>query len=83
MADDEELTDEEREILKFESQGWRQAGAKETAIRDRFGMSWVRYYQKLSRIIQKPAAMDYDPGLVGRLERQRASGVARKYVRGD
>lgn len=83
MADQDDLTDEEREILKFESVGWRQAGAKETAIRALFGLSWVRYYQKLYRIIQKPAAMDYDPGLVGRLERQRAAGVARKYVRGD
>ena len=34
----------EREILAFERQWWRFAGAKEEAIRERFGMSATRYY---------------------------------------
>ena len=33
------LSRREHEMLTFERQWWRQAGAKETAIRDRFGVT--------------------------------------------
>ena len=33
-----DLSPREREMLAFERQWWRAAGAKETAIRDRFGL---------------------------------------------
>ncbi|MDQ6937717.1 MAG: DUF3263 domain-containing protein, partial [Actinomycetota bacterium] len=35
----------DREILAFERQWWKFAGAKEQAIRELFDMSSTRYYQ--------------------------------------
>lgn len=68
-----ELDDRDRRILAFERQWWRHAGAKEQAIRDTFGLSATRYYQLLNRLLEEPAALAYDPVLVARLRRLRAS----------
>jgi hypothetical protein len=67
-----ELTDGERELLEFEKQWWRRPGAKEQAIRDRFDLSPTRYYQLLNALLDRPAALAYDPVLVNRLLRVRA-----------
>ncbi|HVM28382.1 MAG TPA: DUF3263 domain-containing protein [Mycobacteriales bacterium] len=67
------LSDRDREILAFERQWWKYAGAKETAIRDLFGMSATRYYQVLNALIDRPEALVADPMLVKRLRRLRAS----------
>ncbi|MBQ1024343.1 DUF3263 domain-containing protein [Micromonospora sp. C95] len=69
----EALDEREREMLAFERQWWRHAGAKEQAIRDRFGLSATRYYHLLNALLDKPAALAADPVLVGRLVRLRAS----------
>jgi hypothetical protein len=42
------LTEREQEILAFERQWWRYAGAKEQAVRELFDMSATRYYQVLN-----------------------------------
>jgi len=63
----------EREILVFERQWWRFAGAKEAAIRERFGMSSTRYYQVLNALIDRPEALSADPLLVRRLRRMRGA----------
>lgn len=65
------LTDLEQQILTFEHQTWRYAGAKEAAIRDHFGLSATRYYQLLSALIDRPDALAYDPLTVRRLQRLR------------
>ena len=62
-----------RSVLAFERHWWRHDGAKEEAIRREFGVGPTAYYQLLSRLIDDPAAMAYDPMLVKRLQRQRAS----------
>ncbi|MEV2238986.1 DUF3263 domain-containing protein [Micromonospora sp. NPDC049891] len=67
------LDERERDMLAFERQWWRHAGAKEQAIRDRFGLSATRYYQLLNALLDNPAALAADPVLVGRLVRLRAS----------
>jgi hypothetical protein len=66
-----ELTDRQREILIFERQWWKYAGAKETAIRDLFGLNATRYYQVLNGLIDRPEALVFDPMLVKRLRRIR------------
>jgi hypothetical protein len=71
------LTDDQRAILDFERQWWQQAGAKEQAIRDSFEMSPTRYYQTLNALLDPPAALTYDPPLVHRLQRVRASSIRR------
>lgn len=68
------LSDRDRAILDFESQysWWRAAGAKENAIRERFGFSGVRYAQLLNRCLDDPEAVAYAPQVVSRLRRIRA-----------
>jgi Protein of unknown function (DUF3263) len=68
----------ERAVLAFERHWWRHAGAKEEAIRREFGVGPTDYYQLLSRLIDDPAAIAYDPMLVKRLQRQRASRRRRR-----
>ncbi len=67
------LSDRDREILAFERQWWKYAGAKEQAIRELFDMSSTRYYQVLNALIDGPDALVVDPMLVKRLRRMRAS----------
>ncbi len=71
QGDADELTAREAEILDFERQWWRLAGAKEQAVADRFGLSSTRYYQLLNGLIDRPAALRADPMLVKRLQRLR------------
>ena len=68
-----ELSDRDREILAFERQWWKYAGAKEQAIKELFDMSATRYYQVLNALIDTPDAVAADPMLVKRLRRLRAS----------
>ena len=68
-----DLPGREREILAFERQWWRFAGAKDEAIRERFGMSATRYYQVLNALVDRPEALAADPMLVRRLRRMRGA----------
>ena len=61
------LTDTETAILAFERLRWRYAGAKESAIRERFGWSAVRHAQVLNHLIDRPEAWAYDVQTVKRL----------------
>ena len=67
------LSDRDRQILEFERQWWKYAGAKEQAIRDLFDMSATRYYQIVNTLIDTPEALAFDPMLVKRLRRLRAT----------
>jgi hypothetical protein len=73
-----DLTDLERDVLSFERGRWKYAGAKETAIRDRFGLSATRYYQLLNALLDQPEALQHDPQLVLRLRRLRDQRAARR-----
>lgn len=66
-----DLTARERAILDFERGWWRLAGPKEAAIRDRLHMSSTRYYRLLGELIDRPAALVYDPLTVKRIRRHR------------
>jgi hypothetical protein len=68
-----QLSERDREIIAFERQWWKYAGAKEQAIRDLFDMSATRYYQVLNALIDSPEALEADPMLIKRLRRLRAS----------
>src|SRR3954470_14895977 len=67
------LTEREVEILAFERQWWRHAGAKENAIRERFEVSTTRYYQLLNKVLDNQEAIDPRPMLVRQLQRARAA----------
>ena len=72
-APEAKLSERDAEILAFERQWWKFAGAKEQAVRDKFQMSATRYYQVLNALIDKPEALAQDPLLVKRLRRLRAA----------
>jgi hypothetical protein len=67
------LSERDSQILEFERQWWKFAGAKEQAIRDLFGMSATRYYQVLNALIDREDALAFDPLLVKRLRRLRST----------
>jgi hypothetical protein len=71
----------DREVLAFERQWWKYAGAKEQAIRELFDMSSTRYYQVLNSLIDNPAALAADPMLVKRLRRLRAARQRQRSAR--
>lgn len=76
LTDDHEsfgLSEQDRGILAFERQWWKYEGAKEQTIRELFDMSSTRYYQTLNALIDTPEALAFDPMLVKRLRRMRAS----------
>jgi Protein of unknown function (DUF3263) len=67
----EELSAQDKRILDFERSWWKHAGVKEQAIKEHFEVSATRYYQILNELLEKPAALSYDPILVKRLKRLR------------
>src|SRR5690349_9974272 len=67
------LSERDEQVLAFERQWWKYAGAKESAIRELFDMSATRYYQVLNALLDKPEAMAADPLLIKRLRRLRTS----------
>ena len=73
LSADAGLGSRDREILAFERQWWKYAGAKEQAIKELFDMSATRYYQVLNALIDSSEALEADPMLVKRLRRLRAS----------
>lgn len=67
------VSERDAQILSFERQWWKYAGAKEDAIRSLFSMSGTQYYQVLNALIDTEAALAHDPMLVKRLRRMRAA----------
>ena len=56
-----DLSERDREILGFERQWWKYAGAKEQAVREKFDMSATRYYQVLNALIDRPESLALTP----------------------
>ena len=75
------LGERDREILHFERQWWKYAGAKEQAVRENFDMSSTRYYQVLNALIDRPEALEADPLLVRRLRRLRSARQRQRSAR--
>ncbi len=78
-ADD--LTDLDREILAFEQDWVAHAGAKDSAVRERFDLTPAHYHQQLNRLIDLPAAEAHAPRLVRRLRRLRAARQEQRSAR--
>lgn len=75
------LSARDQEVLAFERQWWKYAGAKEQAVRDLFDMSSTRYYQVLNSLIDRPEALAHDPMLVKRLRRMRSDRARQRSAR--
>ena len=68
-------------ILDFESNWWRFAGAKESAIKELFDLSAPRYYQLLNDLIDRDDALTASPMLVKRLRRLREARMQARSAR--
>lgn len=75
------LSDLEIRILDFESNWWRFAGAKESAIKELFDLSAPRYYQLLNDLIDREDALTAAPMLVKRLRRLRQARMLARSAR--
>ncbi|HTJ69075.1 MAG TPA: DUF3263 domain-containing protein [Actinospica sp.] len=73
------LAPRELAVLAFESRRFKNAGRKDQAIRDEFGISPTQYFQILNALLDDPAALAHAPTLVARLRRLRE---ARQQARG-
>ncbi|MBZ5736517.1 DUF3263 domain-containing protein [Nocardioides sp. TRM66260-LWL] len=78
---DEPLTELEMEILDFERLRWRHAGARESAVLDRFGWSITRHAQVVNALLDRPAALEHDPVNLRRLQRLRDARRAQRTAR--
>jgi hypothetical protein len=67
-------------LLTFERDWPGHSRRKAQAIRDMFGVSPVRYYAALNRVIDSTDAVLIDPTLVLRLRRLRAQRYAKRMV---
>ncbi|APT89577.1 DUF3263 domain-containing protein [Corynebacterium sp. MSK006] len=63
------------DLLEFAEHAPRSPGARDEAIRERLGISPVRYYQRLNRLIDDADARAAHPLLIARLERLRDRGL--------
>ena len=66
-----ELSDHERAVLDFERTWWQLGSTKNAEIRQRFDISSSSYYRSLHMLVDRPAAMAYDPLTVLRLRKRR------------
>lgn len=57
--------------LQLEGARFKYAGVKETKVRELFGETPTRYYQRLDALLKRPEAMAAYPLTVRRLERLR------------
>ncbi|MDH2389681.1 DUF3263 domain-containing protein [Streptomyces sp. HNM0663] len=72
-ADAGGLSERDRAVLAMERRSWSGPGAKERAVRERLGLSPVRYYQLLNALLDDERALACDPVTVNRLRRLRDS----------
>jgi hypothetical protein len=77
-ADLRERLGDLRLLLAFESDRPLSDGRKEREIREVFGVSPARYYQRLNAALEDPEALTVDPQLVNRLRRIRDERRARR-----
>ena len=75
------MNDMDRAILEFELEHWNFQGNKERVIQERFDCSPNRYYQRLNRLLDEPEALQQQPALVKRLQRQRDKRQQRRLTR--
>lgn len=65
------ITERQQAMLEFERTWWSFDEPKETLIRARFQCSADEYYVELNTLLEQPDALEHDPLMVRRLQRQR------------
>lgn len=73
------LSETETALLEFETEHHAEGpGPKDAAIRAEFGISPRTYYQRLNRLIEKPAALAEFPQLIYALRERRRERLERR-----
>lgn len=72
------MTDDEKRMLDLAGQRWNYPGSLEQRVRDEFGISLTRFYQRVNQLVDTEEALAYAPITVNRLRRLRGGrGVSR------
>lgn len=66
-----ELSDDDKAMLDLAFAHYAHGGAREAAVRERWGISSVRYWQRVDWLLEQPDALAYDPINTRRLLRLR------------
>lgn len=66
------MTDDEKRMIDLAAQRWNFAGNLEQRVRDEFGMSLTRFFQRVNQLIDTREALEYSPHAVNRLRRIRS-----------
>lgn len=69
------MTDVEKRMLEIAGARWNYAGSLERAVRDEFGISLTRFWQKVGQLLDREDALAHDPVTVNRLCRIRNGSV--------
>lgn len=75
-----DLSDNDRAILDFAKTAPRHPGHLVNKVREAFDMGETSYYQKLNRLLDHPAALEYDPATVNRYRRIREQRQSRRQM---
>lgn len=65
------IDERQQAMLEFERTFWTFDEPKETLVRARFQCSADEYYAELNELLELPEALEHDPLVVRRLQRQR------------
>ena len=65
------IDERQQAMLEFERNFWMFDEPKESLIRVRFQCSADEYYSELNELLARPEAIEHDPLVVRRLQRQR------------
>ncbi|QTF81746.1 hypothetical protein SEA_BEEGEE_43 [Gordonia phage BeeGee] len=65
------MTDDEKQMLDLAGARWNYAGSLEQKVRDQFGISLTRFWQRVNRLCETREALEYAPTTVNRLRRIR------------
>lgn len=76
-----ELTDLEKAVLVFEQSWVMRPEAKDEAIRQTFDVTPAKYFRMLSALLDSRAALEFDPMLIKRLQREREQRRRNREIR--
>ncbi len=65
------MTERQQAMLEFERNFWMFDEPKDLLVRARFQCSSDDYYAELNDLLEQPEALEHDPLVVRRLQRQR------------
>ena len=65
------LTERDIAIINFERSAWKSSQTKHQSIRQAFSISPSRYYQLRDSLLDNPEALQFDPLVIKRLQRDR------------